>query len=114
MSSTTPSKTICPATSAPGAEESLLHGESPPVRSASTVRSRGRLFVEQSGLVETPGRSVVQVEVPIGTVLLAREVLTIRARHEARKLFVAELFEFLGRDGAPHAQRRFHTTGRCP
>ena len=54
--------------------------------------------VKEAGLVEAPGTSVVQVEVTIGAEVLSGEELPICAGHEARKLFVRELVELLGRN----------------
>jgi hypothetical protein len=57
------------------------------------------LLVEKITPVETPGRSIVQIEVPIGTEVLAWEELAVRLGDEPNQLLIGKLVELLGRDG---------------
>jgi hypothetical protein len=67
-------------------------------RGSSPTWETNALLVKETGLVEAPGTSVVQVEVAIGAEVLSGEELAVRAGHETRKLFVRELVELLGRN----------------
>jgi hypothetical protein len=50
-------------------------------------------LIQKTGLIEAPRIAVVQVEVPIGAKVLAREILAIQARNETRELLIRELLE---------------------
>jgi hypothetical protein len=70
---------------------------------------RQPLLVEEAAAVEAPGRAVVEVEVPVGTEVLARKELAVGLGHQARELFLAQFVELLRRDRLPDSESaRFH------
>lgn len=68
-------------------------------RQMGDVATSQPLLIEQIAPIETPGRSIVKIEVPISTEVLAGKELAIRLGNEPHQLLVAELVELLRRDG---------------
>jgi hypothetical protein len=57
------------------------------------------LLIEKITSVKTPGCSVVKIEVPIGTKVLAGKELAICLGDEPDQLLIGKFVELLGRDG---------------
>jgi hypothetical protein len=56
------------------------------------------LVVEEAAAIKAPGGAIVQIEMPVGAEVLAREELAVCLRHQARELLVAQLIELLDGD----------------
>jgi hypothetical protein len=70
------------------------------------------LLIEKITPVKTPGGSIVKIEVPISTEVLAGKELAVRLGDEPDQLLVSELVELLGRDGFTDSGfERFHGGG---
>jgi hypothetical protein len=73
------------------------------------TNSNQPLLVEKITPVKTPGCSIMQIEVTIGTEVLAGKELAVRLGDEPDQLLIAELIELLGRDGFTDSGfERFH------
>jgi len=82
------------------AQPALAASSRPPWESGSLRDGcpRTASLIEKTALEEGPRGAVVQVEETVGTEVLAREELAVRAGNEPHELLVGQFLELLGRD----------------